>query len=111
MKLVGIDPAEKAKQDAIFLYNIIDLTDLPLALKNPYNPRPVVNSKVRVMHKALLEEGLRMFSNENRIMVVIEPSHVEPSCITSDPTSPPQKFCLKADAPLTHLNIVGGQHR
>ena len=110
MKLVGIDPAEKAKQDAIFLYNIIDLTDLPLALKNPYNPRPVVNSKVRVMHKALLEEGLRVFSNENRIMVVIEPSHVEPSCITSDPTSPPQKFRLKADAPLTHLNIVRGQH-
>jgi hypothetical protein len=111
MKLVGIDPAEKAKQDAIFSYNIIDLTDLPLVLKNPYNPRPVVNSKVRVMRNALLEDGLRVFSNENRIMIVIEPSHVEPTCITSDPTSPPQKFRLKADAPLTHLNIIGGQHR
>ena len=111
MKRVRIDPAEKAKQEAIFSYNVIDLTDLPLAFKNPYNPRPVVNSKVRMMRNAFLEAGLRAFSNENRIMIVIEPSHVEPSCITSDPTSPPQKFRLKADAPLTHLNIIGGQHR
>ena len=63
-----------------------------------------------MMHNAFLEVGLRAFSNKNHIMIVIEPSHVEPSCITSDPTSPPQKFCLKADAPLTHLNIIGGQH-
>ena len=37
MKHVCINPAEKAKQEVIFSYNIINLTDLPLAFKNPYN--------------------------------------------------------------------------
>lgn len=110
-KLASVDPAEKAKQDAVFSYNVIDLTALPLGFKNPFNPRPVVASKVREMRNALLEEGLRIFSDENRIMIVIKPSHVETSCITSDPTAPALPFCLKEGAPISELTVIGGQHR
>lgn len=111
MKLASIDPAERAKQNAVFSYNTVDLTNLPLEFNNPFNPRPATISKARVLRNALLEEGLRVFSNENRIMIVIEPSHVDPPCITSDPAAPPQPFCLKKGAPLTELTIIGGQHR
>jgi hypothetical protein len=110
MKLVCIDSAEQAKQDAIFSYNIIDLINLPCPFQNPHNPCPVAKSRVRAMRNALLEEGFRVFSNENRIMIVISPSDVEPACITTDPTPPPRPFCLKMGARLTELTIIGGQH-
>jgi hypothetical protein len=113
--LAGVDPTEKAKQDAIFSYNVIDLVDLPLALKltNPYNTRPVNKLKVRGLQKALLEEGFRVFSPENRIMIVISQSDVDPSCITMDsnPTVQPQPLLLKTCSLLKELTIIGGQHR
>jgi hypothetical protein len=109
--LVRIDPAEKAKQEAVFSYNVIDLIKSPLEFKNPFNSRPLNKLRVRAMCNALLEEGLRVFSNENRIMVVIRPSDVEPSCITLDPTAPPQPLCLETHSNLKELVVVGGQHR
>ena len=111
--LAGVDPTEKAKQDAIFSYNVIDLVDLPLKMTNPYNTRPVNKSKVRGLQKALLEEGFRVFSPENHIMVVISPSDVDPSCITmvSGPTVQPQPLLLKTNSHLKELTIIGGQHR
>jgi hypothetical protein len=112
-KIASIDPAERAKQDAVFSYNVIDLTNLPLRFKepNPYNPRPCIVSKARAMRNALLEEGFRVFSNENRIMIVIDPEHVDPSCVTSNLAAPALPFCLKKDAPISELTVIGGQHR
>ena len=111
--IVNVDATEKAKQDAIFSYNVVDLLNLPLKLTNPYNTRPINKSKVRALRNALLEEGFRVFSHENRIMVVISPSDLDPSCITmtSDPAAEPKPLLLKMDARLEELPIIGGQHR
>lgn len=111
LMLARIDPAEDAKSKAIFSYNVMDIIDPPLELKNPYNPRPVVKSRVRIMRNALLQEGFRGFSKENRIMIVINPSDVNPSCITLDDAAPPVPFRLAANHTLSSLSIIGGQHR
>jgi hypothetical protein len=109
--LVRVDPAEKAKQEAVFSYNLINLIESPVEFKNPFNSRPLNKLRVREMSNALLKEGFRVFSNENRIMVVVHPSDVEPSCITLDSTAPPKKLCLKTGSNLRELVVVGGQHR
>ena len=95
--IVNVDATEKAKQDAIFSYNVIDLINLPLKLTNPYNTRPINKSKVRGLRNALLEEGFRVFSHENRIMVVVSPSDLDPSCITmtSDLAMKPKHYSLR----------------
>jgi hypothetical protein len=111
LKLARIDEAEQAKLEAIFSYNVMNITDPPLEFKNPYNPRPVVKSRVRIMRNALLKEGFRVFSNENRIMIVIDPSDVDPQCITLDPTADPVPFALSSKHNLSSLSIIGGQHR
>jgi len=107
--LAGIDPVEQAMQDATFSFNAIDLTTI--TFKNPYNPRPINKLQVRITRNALLSNGFRVFSNENRIMVVIDPSLVNPSCITLNPAAPPQLLSLKTGASPTELTIIGGQHR
>ena len=109
--LASIDAAEKAKLEATFSYNVIDLTDPPLELDNPYNCRPLSKPRSKELRDALLNEGFRVFSSENRIMIVISPSDVEEFSITSDPTAPPNPLCLKTDSCLTKLTIIGGQHR
>jgi hypothetical protein len=109
--LARIDPAEQAKSDAIFSYNVMDIIAPPLKLTNPYNPRPVMKPRVSLMRNALLQEGFQVFSNENRIMIVINPSDVDPSCITLDPTAPPKPLLLKRKHKLSSLTIIGGQHR
>jgi len=112
MKMLAcIDPTEKAKQEAIFSYNTVDLTNPPLILHNPYNQRPLSKLQSKKLRNALIQEGLRVFSSENRIMVVISPSDVEEGCITSDLMAPPAPLCLKEGSQLTELTNLGGQHR
>jgi hypothetical protein len=111
LRVARIDAAEQAKINAIFSYNVLDITKPPLEFHNPYNPRPVMKQRVRMMRNALLQEGFRVFSNENRIMIVIDPSDVDPSCITLDSAGPPKPLRLAADNQLDCLTIIGGQHR
>ena len=107
--LAKIDPVEKEKQGATFSFNVVDLT--AVKFKNPYNPRPIDKTEVRNLRNSLMSQGFRVFSGKNRIKVVIDPSLVEPSCITLDSAAPPKPLRLKPSANLTELTIIGGQHR
>lgn len=110
-KLASIDEAEEAKQTAVFSYNVIDITQPPLPFTNLYNPRPLQPTRVVAMRNALIDEGFRVFAHENRIMIVISPSHVDLECITMDPNEEPKQLVLKKPCPLDSLSIIGGQHR
>lgn len=110
-RLAGIDETELAKQNAIFSHNVIDITQPPLPLQTTYNPRPINATRVVSMRNALISEGFRVFTHENRIMIVISPSYVDPSCITMDPNEKAKPLVLKKPCPLNVLCIIGGQHR
>lgn len=110
-RVAGIDEAEVAKQSAIYSYNVIDITKPPLPFENEFNPRPVNVTRVASMRNALLTEGFRVFAQENRIMILISPTCVDPSCITMDPHGEPKSFALQKPCALKVLSIIGGQHR
>ena len=106
--LTKIDPVEKEKQGATFSFNVVNLT--ALKFKNPYNPHPIDKIEVRNLHNSLMSRGFHVFSGKNRIKVVIDPSLVEPSCITLDSAAPLKPLRLKPSANLIELTIIGGQH-
>ena len=110
-QLAGIDKAEDAKQKAIYSYNVIDITNPPLPLNNQYNPCPLNPMKVVSMRNTLISEGFRVFAHDNRIMIVISPSDVDPTCITLDLHTDPKPLVLKSVCALKQLPIIGGQHR
>jgi len=110
LQVIGINEAEQAKQKAIYSYNIIDLTKLPLPFENKFNPHPLNPIRVTSMCDVLLSEGFHVFAQENRIMILIGPTSVNPSCIMMDPYGEPKLLVLNNLCTLKVLLIIGGQH-
>ncbi|SRR6266576_2261568 len=83
-------PKETAKQsdqekkafDAQFSVNVIDLFDAPKEIHfGQWNSRPVVIGEWKKLKMSLTVQGIKPFSPENMMPLIISRRHVDPSCI------------------------------
>jgi len=116
-------PKETAKEsaeekhifDAQFSVNVIDLFDPPKDIHfGAWNTRPVVTSEWKKLKMSMTAQGIKPFSPENMMPLIINPQHVDQSCIGKSLSGyKANKLVLSAEGEqvLDKLEMAGGRHR
>lgn len=106
---------EKLLADAQFSMNVIDLVNplAPLGL-GKINTRALVEAEAINLQKAMTTQGIKPFTVENMIPVLIERRHVDPTCIWSGINgygAPDLKLSEDGVKEVKELELAGGRHR
>jgi hypothetical protein len=113
--VVDEDPLEEIVSKLRFSINRIDLRNPPLPfLFGKWNTRPLERTAKRQMIESLTEQGILWSRVENMIPLIIDPSHVDPSCIQTslaDLTNAPMLKLTEEGMAALVLTLAGGRHR
>jgi hypothetical protein len=116
-------PKESAKESkdermvlgAQFSINIIDLFDTPKTIfYGKWNQRPIDSAQWKRLKGSMTLQGMKPFSSENMMPLVISPQHVDPSCIQNSMNGYQAKMLVlseEGERELTTLDMAGGRHR
>lgn len=113
--MAKLDEMEKVLADAQFSINVINLFSPPKDFNyGKINSRALVDREATNLRKAMTEQGMKPFSIENMIPIVIARRHVDPTCITSGMNAynaPDLKLSVEGMKELRELELAGGRHR
>lgn len=106
---------EKTLADAQFSVNVIDLFNPPKELQlGSLNSRMLVATEAMNLMKAMTAQGIKPFTMENMIPIIIQRRYVDPGCIWEGINAykaPTLKLSADGIAELEVLELAGGRHR
>lgn len=106
---------EEMATAAQFSVNTIDLFDPPMTIYfGKWNGRLLDQKQVKKLKAALTAQGIKPFSHENMMPLVINQRHVDPSCIENTANGYNAKPLILSDEgkrELVRLDMAGGRHR
>jgi hypothetical protein len=106
---------EKLAAAAQFSINKINLFNPPKPLVlGKLNPRELNKEQVKKLKQAFAEEGIKPFTMENMMPLMINRHYVDPGCIwmgMNGYDAPELKLSMEGIRDLEGLDVVGGRHR
>lgn len=109
------DETDKVLAMAQFSVNILNLFKPPKPLDlGKVNTRELMTNEALKLKKMMDEQGIRAFTREHMIPIVIRRDHVDPECIFSGMNAYNAldfKLSARGIKELKGLNLVGGRHR
>ena len=106
---------EKTLASAQFSINVIDLIHPPVPLGlGKVNTRRLVDKEAKNLKEAMTMQGMKPFSIENMIPIMIERRHVDEKCIWTGINAykaPTLQLSDAGSAELRELELAGGRHR
>ena len=106
---------EKILASALFSVNVMNLFNPLKDIQfGKVNTRALVDAEAVNLQKAMTEQGMKPFSSENLIPIVIERRHVDATCIWTGVhayDAPDLKLSEEGEQELTKMELAGGRHR
>lgn len=106
---------EKILASALFSVNVMNLFNPLKDIQfGKVNTRALVDAEALNLQKAMTEQGMKPFSSENLIPIVIERRHVDATCIWTGVhayDAPDLKLSEEGEQELTKMELAGGRHR
>ena len=106
---------EKILASALFSVNVMNLFNPLKDIQfGKVNTRALVDAEAVNLQKAMTEQGMKPFSSENLIPIVIERRHVDATCIWTGVhayDAPDLKLSEEGEQELTKMELAGRRHR
>jgi hypothetical protein len=101
--------------EAQFSINVINLFDAPKSIHfGKWNPRPLIQGEWKKLKVAMTQQGIKAFTPENMMPLVISARHVEPSCVQNSIKGYEAKALVlsaEGEREVKKLQMAGGRHR
>ncbi|KAF8322968.1 hypothetical protein F5887DRAFT_1086906 [Amanita rubescens] len=107
---------EEEKVDAAqFSVNVINLFNAPMEIHfGNWNTRPLVALEWKKLKASMTAQGIKSFSNEHMMPLVIKRRHVDPSCVDNNVSGYAAKTLALSEEgkqEVKRLEMAGGRHR
>jgi hypothetical protein len=106
---------EKELSEAVFSVNVINVITPPKDFHlGKWNSRELNDLEWKRLKEKMITQGLKPFSMEHMLPLVIDPRHVDPECTLPAPNAyhaKPFKLSPAGESQLTVLEFAGGRHR